>query len=150
MSYNIINFGPATSPVLSSVSVGLMGYNYDWLTNIFLSSGDVIFPSLTSINRFTTSRKVSAICPPFSGYEITSYTVLDKNRINFTVNTNYCASTGLIDVIFYNQAGYTKLSDKNYLLQCTDGFIPTVINGVLLETGGYLLQEDGGKILIEF
>jgi hypothetical protein len=102
----------------TSAKISVMGYNYDLLRNVFLSSSNSIFPSITSINNYTNLRRVSAICPPFSGFllPLSSYTVLDKNRINIRINTEYITSSGYIDIIFANIAGYSRLSDRNTLI----------------------------------
>lgn len=112
MNYNFIQTGP-----LSGLHIMVMGYNYNLITNVFLSSYSVTFPSLTSINRFTTLKRVSAICPAFSGYEINSYTVTSKNYISLSADTSLWSGSGYVDVIFLGVAGYTKLSDKNYLIE---------------------------------
>jgi len=108
---NIITTGP-----LSGLRISLMGYNYDWLTSVFLSSYNVSFPSLTAINRFTNVRRVSAICPTFSGYEISTYSVINKNYLSLSADTSLWIGSGFIDVVFLGAAGYTKLSDKNTLI----------------------------------
>lgn len=128
---------------LSALYISCMGYNYDWLENVYLSSGDTLFPFLCAVNAYTTLRRVSAICPSFSGYPLDSddYRVIDSNNITVTLNITSFNASGLIDIIFANKAGYTKLSDKNYLIQ-------TYIDALLLENGGILLQENGGKLLL--
>lgn len=113
-----MNIIPLIQP-LTAVYIAVMGYNYDLVTHVFLSSCELTFPSLTSIE-YTHLSRVSAICPPFSGYRIDSYTVSDKNRINIQVDrTMFTGLSGQIDIIFANQAGYTKLSDKEYIV-CVD------------------------------
>jgi hypothetical protein len=100
------------------VNISVMGYNYDWLTNVFLSSGQIAFPSLTAIDRFTTLRRVSAICPSFSAYKIDTYQLLDRNRLVLTADsTLWSPGSGYIDIIFMGPGGYTKLSDKKYLIK---------------------------------
>lgn len=131
------------------INISLMGYNYDWLTNIFLSSANVTFPSLTGIDRFTNLRRVSAICPPFSGYELKSFTVVDKNLLILSADTSFFAGTGLIDAVFMGRAGYSKLSDMNYLINIGTP-APEASNFILLENNFRLLQEDGGRFIIEF
>jgi hypothetical protein len=86
-----------------------------------LSSNKLTFPFLTGIDLYTNLRRVSAICPPFSGYPIDTYVVLDKNRVSINLNTQILTGTrGLVDIIFANRAGYTKLSDLNYLIEYSD------------------------------
>ena len=103
----------------SSALISIMGYNFDWLTNVFLSSSEVTFPSLTAVNRFTNLRRVSAICLPFSGYEISSYTTIGRNNITITATADMWNPnlTGFMDIIFLGPAGYSKLSDINYLIE---------------------------------
>ena len=106
---------PETSSLL------LSGYMFDHLLSVYLSSGSVLFPSLTSVNNFTNSRRVSSICPAFSGYLLpsTQFNVVDKNRLTVNIFTALTGS-GDIDVIFYNNAGYTKLSDSGVLIHRED------------------------------
>jgi hypothetical protein len=129
MSYNLIPVDPS-SPV---VNISIMGYNFDWLTNIALSSSSVLFPYTTAFNYFTNLRRVSSTCLPFSGYPLSSYSIVDKNRLTISVNTQILTGTGIqnyIDIVFINRAGYTKLSDKNYLIEYNSlsGLIFTINN----------------------
>lgn len=129
MSYNLIPLDPA-QPV---VKISVMGYNFDWLTAIALSSSSVIFPYTTAFNYFTNLRRVSSICPPFSGYPLSSYSIIDKNRLVISINSQILTGVNIenmIDIIFINRAGYTKLSDKNYLVKYTplSGIIFTINN----------------------
>ena len=111
----MVNYITITPP--ASASILVYGYMYDHLSQVYLSSGSVHFPSLTAINSFSNSHRVSAICPPFSGYQLPSnyYNVIDKNRLEVSI-TNILSGTGLVDVILLNAAGYTKLSDKGYYI----------------------------------
>lgn len=92
------------------------GYMYDFTSKVFLSSGKLTFPSLTAVNAFTNSRRVSAICPAFSGYEypVSKYEIIDSNHLQ--LNVFGLTGTGFVDVILFNSAGYTKLSDEGILL----------------------------------
>lgn len=92
------------------------GYMYEFTSKVFLSSSSIVFPSLTSISPFTASRKVSAICPPFSGYEYptSKYNIINSNQLQ--VNIYGLTGSGLVDVILFNAAGYTKLSDEGVLI----------------------------------
>lgn len=101
-----------------SITIVNAGYNYDWLQNVFLSSYSVGFPSLTSVDRHTSIRRVSAICPAFEGYllPVSSYEIINKNTLCLNLSAINLIDTGYIDVIFENVAGYTKLSDINTIL----------------------------------
>ena len=113
---------PATASIL------VYGYMFDYLSNVYLSSGSVRFPSLTAVNNLTTVRRVSSICPPFSGYQLPNkdVTVVDKNRVKININ-NALSGSGLVEVILYNNAGYTKLSNNGYLIN----YNPATVEGEL-------------------
>lgn len=112
MSFNYITL---TSP--NTASLLIEGYMLDKTTNVFLSSSTVTFPSLTSINTFVNSPVVSAICPSFSGYSLSSkyFDGVDSNHLIVNI-PNVLSGHGNVDIIFYNRSGYTKLSDRNFLI----------------------------------
>jgi hypothetical protein len=99
---------------------------YDKVSTVYLSSANISYSyPFSAVDTFTRIRRVSAFCPPFSGYAYpqTYYTVNSKNHI--TVNlTSLTGVSGFIDIILYGRAGYTKLSDKGYLVYNTNTFIP--------------------------
>ena len=106
---NYITITPAISAAIT-----LYGYMLDKTTNVFVSGHDLSLTQLTAVDHFSNSNRVSAICPSFTGSEIYTYRVIDPNRLSaFFYNIT---GTGEMDVIFYNRAGYTKLSDELYLL----------------------------------
>lgn len=128
MNYITIN------PELTS-SITLFGYMYDKTTNIFVSSNEPLnFTELTAVDHFSTSQRVSAICPSFTGLQINTYEIIDPNRL--VVYLHNISGNGLMDIIWYNKAGYTKLSDENYLyafplalqLRALDGSLLFTIN----------------------
>lgn len=96
-----------------AVNLRVEGYQFNRLTKIFLSSGDVTFPSVTAVNAFTTMRRVSSLCPAFTGYEYpTDYYTVQNDNVLFISLTGYEIPAN-IDVIFFNSAGYSKLSDHD-------------------------------------
>ena len=113
----LMNYITYISPATASISI--KGYEFDRLTNVFLSASNIAFPSLTAIDNFSHSHRVSAICPAFSGYDYPFYKVIDKNRLSLSIMNLSGYGYGYIDVIFYNRAGYTKLSDLDYLIDST-------------------------------
>ena len=123
MSY--ASFTPATtalkyitfSPSVTG-SVLLYGYMFEHTTNVFLSTtGSISLTGLTAVDHFSNIHRVSAICPAFSGYEISTYDILDSNRL--IVNLHNISASNPVDIIWYNKAGYTKLSNENYLIVLT-------------------------------
>jgi|694.fasta_scaffold80735_3 hypothetical protein len=141
MSLNTITLTPSQSAVI----ISLMGYNYDLLSSIALSSSTVAFPFLTAFNYFTNLRRVSSICLPFSGYPLSSYNVINKNRLSISLDTLILTGTNIrnyIDIIFMNQAGYTKLSDKNYIVE----FNP--LSNLILTINNEPMQSISGSYLV--
>lgn len=137
------------TPEFPVLNLSLMGYNYDWTTSVFLSSNTELTLPVSAYNNYTLINRVSSICPGFSGYPLSSYEIVDKNRINITIDSNMFTNnrfdTKYFDIIIAGAAGYTKLSDRNYLLFVTNTGIPSI----LLENGEYLLLESGGRLLLE-
>ena len=102
-----------------TASILFEGYMFDFLGQVFLSSGNISFPTLCAVNSFTNNPKVSALFPPFSGYPISTnyFYASDKNHTYVTVPSFNVKGT--YDVILYNIAGYSKLSSRGYLLSST-------------------------------
>ena len=77
---------------------------------LFLSSSDAFF-NQNFFDFYSDTRSTSAFYPPFSGTPVEEYTVLeDGTKIEFKLPNNL--SVGFYDVIFCNEAGYSKLSEK--------------------------------------
>jgi hypothetical protein len=89
---------------------------FDHVEQVFLSSGNIIFPTLCAINNFTNNPKVSALFPSFSGYPLplNYYFNTDKNHLYVSIPSFNVPGT--LDVIIYNTAGYSTLSQKGYLI----------------------------------
>jgi hypothetical protein len=111
MSFTYIT---TTSAITAFVSIP--GYMMDKTTNVYLSSSTVGIPgALTAINTFTTNPLVSSIFPVVSGRNYPRFQIADKNHV--TVYVYGLTGTGLTDIIVYGQAGYSKLSDRGYLIK---------------------------------
>ena len=154
MNYITVNY-PTTA------SVQFEGYFYDYLSKVFLSSGDMFInlPSITAVDAFSNMPRISAICPAFSGYEYPSslYNVDSKNILNVTIAN--LSGTGNADVILFNRAGYKKMSDFGYLLQFNpSNFLVNnlILSGALFQVnnfavpslGYYSLYDNGGGTLV--
>ena len=113
---NYINTVPALSTVIS-----LKGYNFNYTQYVFLSSNQtVLLPAITAVNLFSNLPSISSNNPQFSGYQIESYDIISKNIMNVTVKLSANASPSLYDIVVVNAAGYTKLSDKGYVLSAVN------------------------------
>lgn len=110
MSYNYITLSPNTT-----ASLHIDGIMMDRTANIILSSYSVTCPgSIIYTNDFTTNARVSAFFPTVSGYNYTNYSIGDNYDVY--VNVYGLTGNGPVDIIFNNEAGYSKLSDRNFLL----------------------------------
>lgn len=106
-------FFTTTSAITAYITIP--GIMLDKTTNVYLSSSTVRIPgTLTAINGFTTNALVSALFPVASGYNYSNFEILNKNYI--TVNVYGLSGTGLIDLLVYNQAGYSKISNLGYII----------------------------------
>jgi len=106
---NIITVAPGLT-----ASIAFEGYFYNKLNAVYLSASDAsVFPYISAVNLFPSNTALATIFPQFSGYPWQNYTILNSNRllVNFHNNNN-----SLFDIILVNNAGYTKLSSRNYLL----------------------------------
>ena len=154
MNYITVNY-PTTA------SIQFEGYFYDYLSKVFLSSGDMFInlPSITAVDAFSNMPRISAACPAFSGYEYPStyYNVDSKNILNVTIAG--LTGIGNADVILFNRAGYKKMSDFGYLLQLNpSNFLVNslILSGALFQVnnfavpslGYYSLNDNGGGTLI--
>ena len=95
----------------------------DKTSNVYLSSSTVIIPgTAVDINNFTTNRLVSSVFPSVTGYDYSYFNTVNNSPNYLNVNVFGLNGQGYVDVIVYNRAGYTKLSDKGFLISCD---IPT-------------------------
>jgi hypothetical protein len=130
----------------STAYLTFLGDFYNKLNYVLLSAADVTsLPSVSAISYSTTSQKISAAFPPISGYLYDDYLIQDKNRLSINLVN---ISTGVFDIVLGNAAGYTKLSDRGYLINVVST-PPVFENDLLLENSGRILLENGSNILLE-
>jgi hypothetical protein len=125
-------------------SIQIPGYAMDKTSAVYLSSDSVIPPSsqLTVINDFfTVNPLVSSLFPTATGYSYSNYKIVDANRLSLTISG--LTGSGYIDALFYNAAGYTKLSDRGYQVAL---FSSAAIN---TEDSKFIVTEDSRPIVVE-
>lgn len=107
---NIITLQPS-----ATATITMYGYFYDKLNTVYLSAPDSsVFPYVCAVDLFSNSAKLSAAFPRFYGYPWQSYSIVNQNILNIAV---YALSANTFyDIILTNNAGYSKLSDTNYIL----------------------------------
>jgi len=119
MKYITVNY-PLTA------SIQFEGYMYDKISKIYLQSDKVQLPNLVYVDAFSNMPRVSAICPPFSGYEYPTnrYSIDNRNTLNVIITG--VSGVGYVDVILFNSAGYKKMSGFGYIIQLN--YIPYIID----------------------
>ena len=76
---NIITLYPG-----KSAKIFLEGYFYDKTFFVYLSSTDnKNFPYVNCVNLFPNNNRLSTAFPPFTGYPITSYNVINNKSNRF-------------------------------------------------------------------
>lgn len=91
------------------------GYFYNDLKSVYLSSNDnTSFPFTSTIQLFDSSSSYNTIWPAFSGYPWTNYSITNDNFLNVYVYD--LTPSYYYDIILVNDAGYTKLSQTDYLI----------------------------------
>ena len=111
MPFNYITLTSTTT-----AHIQIPGYFIDKTLSVYLSSTTVNLPgTATVINNYTTNHLVSALFPSITGYNYSNFNIIDNNHIQIPIYG--LSGRGYIDVILYNRAGYSKLSDRNYLIR---------------------------------
>jgi len=105
-------------------NITLFGNNFQYTNGVFLSSNrNTNLANVSAYNFFSNVKRLSSICPPFSGQEINNYTVVNSNTIS--VGLTSITTPGTYDIIIKNDGGYFKTSSAKTLLLKRDTSIPT-------------------------
>jgi len=104
---NYITYFPSNTSVLL-----LKGYSLSYTSYIFLSSNNI--NATYALTAVSFSDKMSTSFPTFTGFKYDNYKIVNDNEL--TLNLADLEWPGNYDVIIYDPAGYTKLSDKGYLI----------------------------------
>lgn len=109
-----MNLITLTSP--QTARLGFSGYFCDKVKYVFLSGADnTFFPNISVVSLFTNNTVLSSAFPSISGKQIFTYTMLGEN--NLSINVSELTATGKYDLIIGNEAGYSKLSYLDYLIE---------------------------------
>jgi hypothetical protein len=99
------------------------GYFYNRLNAIYLSASDVsVFPYVSTVNLFPDNPTLSAAFTSFTGYPWNNYSIVSNNRLKVNFYNNNIST---FDVIIANNAGYSKLSDQNFIIDNNIPQVPT-------------------------
>ena len=129
-----MNYLTVTYP--QSASLQFVGQMYKYTQQVYLSSANVSFPDLSFIDAFSTNAAVSAFFPAFSGYQLPAsyYYKNDDNHLYVTIPS--FDTSGNYDVILFNVAGYSKLSQQGILIKNTG---LNTLNAIETISGGFIV-----------
>lgn len=125
------------APGNSFISFLLEGYRFYFTNGVYLCGSDYTgiknyinntsyFSGLKYINDFVTEKSLSAFFPPFSGYQLTNYEVVNDNFLRVVlppVNT-YLSTNYQYNVIVKNRGGYS-ITNLNFSVTPTPTITPT-------------------------
>ena len=110
-----MNYITITQP--KTAFFNLEGYFYDETIFVYLSSNNnSLFPYVCSLNLFPTNSGLSLSFPAITGFPYTNYTILNNNYIAISISN---LQQGLYDIVIGNNAGYSTLSNKSFLISAS-------------------------------
>jgi hypothetical protein len=127
----------------STAFIQIAGYSMDKTSMVYLSSDSVV-PSGSAVvinDYFTINSRVSSLFPTATAYSYSNFEAVDANHLR--LNVYGLSGSGYIDALFYNAAGYTKLSDRDFQVVLFSG---TAIN---TEDDRFIVAEDNSPIITE-
>jgi len=132
-----VNYLTVTFPQTASILVE--GQQYRNLQQVYLSSSNPqLFPTLCAVSIGTTNPNAIASFPPFYGYPLESGYYFNTDDNHLYISLPSLEIPGVYDVILYNVAGYSKLSNFGYLVN-------SVVSSTVNLSG---LQTIGGSFIV--
>lgn len=119
----IINSNRWLTPIDFAGTVILEGVELDTVTQVYLSGADGMFPVTTTVN-FFSGGPLSATYPALTG--LTPVTTFKKGSL--IVNYPAPRSGGYFDIIVFNAAGYSKMTQTVYNVNYSQQF--PYVNGI--------------------
>ena len=86
----------------------IYGDMFHFLTAVYVSATDGVYPSAYEIDYFANSQKLSSLYPAFTGVSVDSFEILGEKVAKFTLPVP--ESSGYVTVIPVNEAGYGNLA----------------------------------------
>ena len=102
-----ITYYPSNTSVIS-----FKGFSFSYTCAIFLSTNNI--NTTYTLSAVSFDSKMTTSYPPFTGLIYNNYKIIDDNQL--FINVSDLEWPGNYDIIIFDRAGYTKLSDKGYLL----------------------------------
>lgn len=93
---------------ISGTEFAVIGSMFNEVCGLYVHGSSGIYNNETIVDIFSAYPKLSASYPAFTGVAVNDYTIDTDNVITFTLPTPQ--TSGFIDIIPYNEAGYGKLT----------------------------------------
>ena len=109
----ITRINPGYVHVQFDKKVNVEGYNLDNVENVYLSASPGIYTtaalsSVSAFDLFSSLSGLSALYPPFSGFEVKSSDFKkSRNVLTLSVSATQALGGQKINILIKNQAGYT-------------------------------------------
>ena len=112
----------------------ITGQHLSFTRAVYLSaSSDLLFPEPPSLfNPFNGLSSLEPYYPPFSGYSVSSYEIVDNNTLVLSLPFSSIETLGNLDIIIENEAGYgsfiqdTSARYISYSKPLTSGYMTNV------------------------
>lgn len=94
----------------NAINVNVFGKSFFDVTNVYVSASNfAMFDNITYFNPFSAIGSLSAKYPAFYGIVIPTFTLFNENFLTFEL-PELPNTTGFLDIIVENEAGYGKLT----------------------------------------
>jgi hypothetical protein len=127
----------------STAFIQIPGYMMNRTSAVYLSSNSVVLPgSAVVINDyFTVNPLVSSLFPTATANSYSKFRAIDANHLQ--LNVYGLTGSGYVDALFYNAAGYTKLSDRGFQVVLFSG------TPISTEDNRFIVTESDSPIIVE-
>jgi hypothetical protein len=97
----------------SDIRIQIQGKSFLKTRSLYLSASNLeMFENIQEFNPFLDgSEKQIQLYPPFSALQVLEFTTIDERYIEF-IFPEIPKSSGMVDIIAENEAGYGKLTDS--------------------------------------
>jgi len=93
---------------LTGQRVDVFGDMFQYVSSVYLSGVNGVYPSSTEYASFSSISSLSALYPPFTAFKIDSFDIANEHSLSFTLPS--ATTGGSVDIILESEAGYGKLT----------------------------------------
>lgn len=110
-------------PEETNLNIDLLGKYFFKPLNVYVtSSNSNMLTGVQTFAPFSSSQKLSAIYTPFTGVKISNFNLIDDRHLEFSL-PHVPLSSGYLDVIVQNEAGYGKITEGHFVQEGVSSLI---------------------------